>query len=160
MRLTALPRSVFYLLLVTFNFGGQLLTNLAGFLIPGYYTLATLFSVSLSKLDDNVQWLAYWVIFGFFNVLESAFNVTYWIPFYYTAKLLLLLWAGLPQFNGAQVIFKSFMQPLLAKYFLNTGAASANLRARVDGLSGGLSGDLGNKAGLGGKVDGMFNKSL
>lgn len=36
------------------NFGGQLLTNLAGFVIPGYYSLETLFSASNT---DNTQWL-------------------------------------------------------------------------------------------------------
>ncbi len=37
--------------------GGQLLVNLAGFVIPGYYSLEALFSVS--KTDDT-QWLTVW----------------------------------------------------------------------------------------------------
>jgi len=40
--------------LVFFNFGGQVLTNFAGFIIPGYYSLDALFSSS--KVDDT-QWL-------------------------------------------------------------------------------------------------------
>jgi receptor expression-enhancing protein 5/6 len=40
--------------LLTGPSGGQLLVNFAGFIIPGYYSLEALFSVS--KTDDT-QWL-------------------------------------------------------------------------------------------------------
>lgn len=43
-----------YFFLIVFNLGGQLLTNLAGFVIPGYYSLEALFTAS--KHDDT-QWL-------------------------------------------------------------------------------------------------------
>jgi len=43
-----------YFFFIFFNFGGQFLTNLAGFIIPGYYSLDALFSAS--KVDDT-QWL-------------------------------------------------------------------------------------------------------
>jgi hypothetical protein len=43
-----------YFFFIFFNIGGNLLTNVAGFVIPGYYSLEALFSVS--KADDT-QWL-------------------------------------------------------------------------------------------------------
>ena len=43
-----------YFFFIFFNFGGQILTNIAGFVIPGYYSLEALFSTS--KVDDT-QWL-------------------------------------------------------------------------------------------------------
>jgi hypothetical protein len=43
-----------YFFFIVFNLGGQLLTNLAGFAIPGYYSLNALFTAS--KTDDT-QWL-------------------------------------------------------------------------------------------------------
>jgi receptor expression-enhancing protein 5/6 len=43
-----------YFFFIVFNLGGQLLTNFAGFIIPGYYSLAALFSTT--KADDT-QWL-------------------------------------------------------------------------------------------------------
>ena len=43
-----------YFFLIVFNLGGQLLTNIAGFVIPGYYSLNALFTSS--KADDT-QWL-------------------------------------------------------------------------------------------------------
>lgn len=119
----------FYFLLVALNFGGQTLTNLAGFLVPGYYSLNTLFSSS--KVDET-QWVTYWMVFAFFTVLESLFSVTYWVPFYFAAKLLVLLWSGLPQTSGAQILFRSFIAPLLAKYFQAPSTSSAGLRFRAD----------------------------
>jgi hypothetical protein len=46
--------AVFIKRLLTRPSGGQLLVNFAGFVIPGYYSLEALFSVS--KVDDT-QWL-------------------------------------------------------------------------------------------------------
>lgn len=43
-----------YFFLIVFNLGGQLLTNLAGFVIPGYYSLGALFT---SSTADDTQWL-------------------------------------------------------------------------------------------------------
>jgi receptor expression-enhancing protein 5/6 len=43
-----------YFFLIVFNLGGQLLTNIAGFIIPGYYSLEALFTEG--KADDT-QWL-------------------------------------------------------------------------------------------------------
>ncbi|KAI1084125.1 TB2/DP1, HVA22 family-domain-containing protein [Whalleya microplaca] len=121
-----------YFFFIVFNLGGQLLTNLAGFLIPGYYSLAALFSTS--KADDT-QWLTYWVVFASFTVIESALSIVYWFPFYYTFKFVFLLWLSLPMFSGAQLIFRSFMQPMLGRYFSESGSTAANLRAKADSFS-------------------------
>jgi len=118
---------VVYFFLIFLNYGGQLLTNLAGFIVPGYYSLNALFTAS--KVDDT-QWLTYWVVFAFFSVIEAAFAVTYWFPFYFIFKFALIMWLGLPQFGGAQVVFRSFLHPVFSKYF--TGSASSNLRSKAD----------------------------
>jgi len=118
-----------YFFFIFFNFGGQLLTNVAGFIIPGYYSMEALFTVS--KVDDT-QWLTYWVVFSFLTVFESAINAVYWFPFYYTFKFLFTLWLALPQFGGAQIVFRSFMQPIFARYFSSSSSTAANLRAKAD----------------------------
>ncbi|KAI0471889.1 TB2/DP1, HVA22 family-domain-containing protein [Xylariaceae sp. FL0804] len=107
-----------YFFFIVFNLAGQLLTNLAGFIIPGYYSMAALFSAT--KADDT-QWLTYWVVFAFFTVIESALNLVYWFPFYFT-------------FNGAQLLFRSFLQPMLGRYFSESGSTAANLRAKADSV--------------------------
>merc|ERR1711964_751324 len=82
-----------YFFFIFFNIGGQLLTNVAGFIIPGYYSLEALFSVG--KADDT-QWLTYWVVFAFLTVFESLVSAVYWFPFYYTFKFIFVLWLALP----------------------------------------------------------------
>ncbi|EAQ86512.1 hypothetical protein CHGG_07765 [Chaetomium globosum CBS 148.51] len=122
-----------YLFLIIFNLGGQLLTNIAGFVIPGYFSLAALFTTS--KADDT-QWLTYWVVFAFFTVLESLVSVVYWFPFYYTFKFVFLLWLSLPAFSfrGAEIIFRSFLAPALGRYFHAPGSTASGLRAKADSL--------------------------
>ncbi|KAK4156472.1 TB2/DP1, HVA22 family-domain-containing protein [Chaetomidium leptoderma] len=123
-----------YFFLIIFNLGGQLLTNIAGFAIPGYYSVAALFSASK---EDDTQWLTYWVVFAFFTVVESLVSVVYWFPFYYTFKFVFLLWLSLPAFKGAELIFRSFMAPTLGRYFQQTrtpGSTASGLRAKADSL--------------------------
>ncbi|CAK7267004.1 ER membrane protein DP1/Yop1 [Sporothrix epigloea] len=123
----ALGLGALYLFFIIFNLGGQLLTNFAGFIIPGYFSLQALFSPSST---DDTQWLTYWVVFAFFTVAESFVNVVYWFPFYYTFKFVFLLWLSLPYFSGAQVVFRSFFIPAFGRYFNQAG--SAGLRAKAD----------------------------
>lgn len=118
-----------YFFLVFFNIAGEFLVNFAGFVIPGYYSLDALFSAS--KVDDT-QWLTYWVVYAFLTVLESIVNAVYWFPFYYTFKFVLVLWMALPQFGGAQIVFRSFIQPVFSRYFSQSGSTAADLRSRAD----------------------------
>lgn len=56
-----------YFFFIVFNLAGQLLTNLAGFVIPGYYSLEALFSVG--KADDT-QWLTVSVCY-YYNLTDT-----------------------------------------------------------------------------------------
>ncbi|KAF1915627.1 TB2/DP1, HVA22 family-domain-containing protein [Ampelomyces quisqualis] len=118
-----------YFFLIFFNIAGEFLVNIAGFIIPSYYSLNALFTAS--KVDDT-QWLTYWVVYAFLTVFESAVSAVYWFPFYYTFKFVLILWMALPQTAGAQIIFRSFLQPVFSRYFSESGSTAANLRAKVD----------------------------
>ncbi|KAF2623962.1 hypothetical protein BU25DRAFT_413855 [Macroventuria anomochaeta] len=118
-----------YFFLIFFNIAGEFLVNIAGFIIPSYYSLNALFSAS--KVDDT-QWLTYWVVYAFLTVFESAVSAVYWFPFYYTFKFVLVLWMALPQTAGAQIIFRSFIQPVFSRYFSESGSTAADLRAKVD----------------------------
>ncbi|KAF4120188.1 receptor expression-enhancing protein 5/6 [Geosmithia morbida] len=127
----ALGAAALYFLFIVFNIGGQLLTNIAGFIIPGYYSLNALFSSSSS---DDTQWLTYWVVFSAFTVLESLISIVYWFPFYFAFKFAFLLWLSLPPFYGAQIIFRSFLTPTLGRYF-DASSRSSGLRSKADGIS-------------------------
>ncbi|RMZ91979.1 hypothetical protein DV736_g770, partial [Chaetothyriales sp. CBS 134916] len=118
-----------YFFLVFFNIGGEFLVNFAGFIIPGYYSLQALFTTAKS---DDTQWLTYWVVYSFLNVFESLINAVYWFPFYYTFKFILILWMALPSTNGAQVVFRSVIQPLFSRFFTSTGTTATDLRGKAD----------------------------
>ncbi|OMP89166.1 Protein yop1 [Diplodia seriata] len=115
-----------YFFLIFFNIAGEFLVNVIGFALPGYYSLDALFSTT--KVDDT----QYWVVFAFFTVFESLVNAVYWFPFYYTFKFVLILWMALPQTSGAQVVFRSFIQPVFSRFFSHSGSTAANLRATAD----------------------------
>ncbi|KAK3081518.1 ER membrane protein DP1/Yop1 [Coniosporium uncinatum] len=117
-----------YFFLIFFNIAGEFLVNTAGFVLPAYYSLSALFS---SGKTDDTQWLTYWVVYAFLTVFESAVNAVYWFPFYYTFKFVAVLWMALPQTGGAQIIFRSFIQPVFSRFFEADGT-SANLRAQAD----------------------------
>ncbi|TKA28945.1 Protein yop1 [Salinomyces thailandicus] len=118
-----------YFFLVFFNIAGEFLVNTAGFAIPAYYSLGALFS---SGKTDDTQWLTYWVVYAFLTVIESAINAVYWFPFYYTFKFVLIVWMALPQTAGAQVVFRSLLQPLFARFFDSSSSTSAELRNTAD----------------------------
>jgi receptor expression-enhancing protein 5/6 len=118
-----------YFFLVFFNIAGEFLVNFAGFVIPGYYSLEALFSVS--KTDDT-QWLTYWVVYAFLTVIESMINAVYWFPFYYTFKFILILWMALPQTGGAQLLFHNVINPVFSRFFSQSGSTSADIRAKAD----------------------------
>jgi receptor expression-enhancing protein 5/6 len=127
-----LGAALLYFFFIVFNLGGQLLTNIAGFVIPGYYSLEALFTATT---HDDTQWLTYWVVFAFFTVTESFVNVVYWFPFYYTFKFVFLLWLSLPVFKGADLIFRNFLSPTLGRYFQQPPASTASgLRAKAANL--------------------------
>ncbi|KAI9158768.1 Protein yop-1 [Paramyrothecium foliicola] len=121
-----------YFFFIIFNLGGQFLTNLAGFVIPGYYSLAALFTHNTA---DDSQWLTYWVVFAFFTVAESFINIVYWFPFYFVFKFIFLLWLALPTFRGADIIFRSFLAPTFGRHFAAPGSTAAGVRSKAEGVS-------------------------
>ena len=73
-------------------------SNLVGWALPAYLSVKALESPSPA---DDIQWLTYWVVFGFFNFLESfALRVVlYYLPWYFAFKSVFILWLQLPQFR-------------------------------------------------------------
>lgn len=120
---TGLPRSYFvlggvgvYFLLIFLNVAGvgQLLSNIAGFVVPGYYSLVALESASTK---DDTQLLTYWVVFAFLNVAEFwSRAILYWVPFYYLFKTVFLIYIGIPATGGAALVYENFIHPLTQTY--------------------------------------------
>lgn len=129
---TKLPRSYaiigfagFYLLLTFLNIGGigQLLSNIAGFVLPGYLSLKAL---NTATKDDDEDLLIYWVVFALLNIVEFwSKAILYWIPFYWLVKTAFLLYLALPQFGGAKLVYHSVLKPVTDAYLFNGSAGGA-----------------------------------
>ena len=91
--------SVFLLsLLLLVNAAAAPVSNLVGWALPAYLSFK---AIESPGVQDDVQWLTYWVVFGFFNFLESfALSVVlYYFPWYFAFKTVFVLWLQLPQFR-------------------------------------------------------------
>ncbi|KAH6561704.1 hypothetical protein BASA50_003730 [Batrachochytrium salamandrivorans] len=116
-------------LLIFVNIWGNLLTNLMGFLYPAY---ASFKAIESRQTDDDVQWLTYWCVFGFFNILEFFADILlYWLPLYYTMKALVILWLVLPQFKGSVVLYKGFIRPFLIAESKTIDSTGERLKEKV-----------------------------
>jgi len=104
----------FFFAFVLFGFGAGPLCNLVGFAYPLYASFKALQS---SDKTDDTQWLTYWMVYGFFEMVESFTDFfLFWIPFYYLFKILFLLWCFLPQFRGADLLYHKFIEPFFLRY--------------------------------------------
>ncbi|KAJ3191940.1 ER membrane protein DP1/Yop1 [Irineochytrium annulatum] len=119
----------FFFLLILFNFWGNFLTTLLGFIWPAYQSFK---AIETKGTDDDTQWLTYWCVFGFLNVLEFfGDHLLYWIPFYYTFKAGVILYMILPQFRGATTIYRQVLRPYLIKEQFRIDGEISGFKAKV-----------------------------
>lgn len=110
--------------MIFLNFGGigQLLSNLAGFVLPGYLSLKALKTKTSS---DDTKLLTYWVVFAALQIVEFwSKTILYWVPAYFLFKTLFLVYIALPSTNGAELIYNSLLAPLSDKYITVDGPAN------------------------------------
>ncbi|KAL0065705.1 ER membrane protein DP1/Yop1 [Marasmius tenuissimus] len=110
---TVLAGGALVIFLHLFNALAQPASNLVGWGLPAYLSFKAL---ETTTHQDDIQWLTYWVVFGFFNFLESmALSVVlYYVPWYFAFKTVFVLWLQLPAFRGAQTTYFTVLKPVLA----------------------------------------------
>ncbi|KAG2045029.1 TB2/DP1, HVA22 family-domain-containing protein [Suillus americanus] len=95
------------------------------FLLPSYSTYKAL----SSPLSGELQSLSmYWAVVGAFIAIESTIgSFVSWLPFYWEARTLFLLYLSLPQIQGSTYIYKTYLEPFCSKNEaeLDSGIASA-----------------------------------
>ncbi|KAG7090663.1 hypothetical protein E1B28_009762 [Marasmius oreades] len=106
------------------------ISNLVGWVIPAYLSFKALETPSA---QDDIQWLTYWVVFGFFNFLESfALSVLlYYLPWYFAFKTIFILWLQLPAFRGAQTTYHTLLKPVFANVSNSTVVRHTETSAEV-----------------------------
>lgn len=142
---SGLPRSyavigvvVVYFVLIFLNVGGigQLLSNIAGFVVPGYYSLIAL---ETSRTDDDTKLLTYWVVFAFLNVVEFwSKAILYWIPFYWLFKTIFLLYIGIPSLGGAVAVYNAVIEPISKKILHGGDNIADDIGDMASGVSTGV----------------------
>eukprot|EP00588_Corethron_pennatum_P009931 CAMPEP_0194265190 /NCGR_PEP_ID=MMETSP0169-20130528/515_1 /TAXON_ID=218684 /ORGANISM="Corethron pennatum, Strain L29A3" /LENGTH=212 /DNA_ID=CAMNT_0039005607 /DNA_START=94 /DNA_END=732 /DNA_ORIENTATION=- len=103
--------------LLTFLFflgiGAGSLCRIVGFIYPAYKSFE---AIENRTRGEDTQWLIYWVVYGFFTIIETFVDfLLYWVPFYFAFKLAFLLWAMLPQTKGAKFLYDTFLKDILKK---------------------------------------------
>ncbi|CAH8655897.1 unnamed protein product [Dicrocoelium dendriticum] len=104
-----------FLLYLLLGHGTAVLVLLIGFLYPAYQSIKAIESPSK---DDDTQWLCYWVVFAFLQMVEACtFSLVYYIPIYTTIKCIFLLhcMAPIPE-NGSVFVYKHVIRPLFLKH--------------------------------------------
>ncbi|KAJ2703467.1 ER membrane protein DP1/Yop1 [Coemansia sp. IMI 203386] len=117
----AVGTSVLVFSMVFFNVAAPLLVNLTGF---GYAAYATMNAIESPGKEDDVQWLTYWVVYGFLNVAEYFTGfITYWVPFYFVFKLAFVIWLMLPSTRGAEQLYNKGLKTMVNR-MTNASAAA------------------------------------
>ena len=98
-------------ILLLFNSLASPISNLVGWAFPAYLSFKALESPGV---QDDIQWLTYWVVFGFFNFLETfALRlVLYYLPWYFAFKTLFVLWLQLPAFKVCSLFLPKLFFPI------------------------------------------------
>mmetsp|Transcript_10636 Transcript_10636/g.17442 ORF Transcript_10636/g.17442 Transcript_10636/m.17442 type:complete len:302 (-) Transcript_10636:117-1022(-) len=106
----------FALCFLLYGFCGQLVCNVIGFGYPALESFKCLQHHQRNPRHTEF-WLQYWTVFAVIALLENCtYYIVVWIPFYYPAKLCLVLWLCSPLTQGAQCAFELVVSPLFSRH--------------------------------------------
>jgi receptor expression-enhancing protein 5/6 len=115
----ALAFVVFLLGFLLFGIGGNLITQLVGFVYPAYESFKALEPDNEKRENPRMMrtWLTYWIVYSLFSVVEVFVDwILYWVPLYYLLKLVFLVWLMIPKLGGAELVYKVLIEPSLRQY--------------------------------------------
>lgn len=112
-----------FLLLVILS-GFRAIAHLVAYIYPGWRSLQVL---NAGDRDEDTLWLSYWVIYGFFTVLESITDLLkHRIPLYELVKMGFYLY--LYEMKGALVVYERLLRPLV----INAEAFRVHTKTHVE----------------------------
>lgn len=109
-----LVAALFLIFSFILGYGGlKLMIDILGLLYPAYMTLHY---DPIVAPQDAVQWMTYWLVYSSLQMVEGLFpGVFIHIPYYFSAKMGIMIWLCHPDTMGAKVIFHQLLQPMIDK---------------------------------------------
>ncbi|XP_023707717.1 uncharacterized protein LOC111864597 isoform X2 [Cryptotermes secundus] len=85
-----------------------------GTLYPAY---ASYKAVRTKNVKEYVKWMMYWIVFALFTCAETFTDMflSFWFPFYYEIKIILVLWLLSPATKGSSILYRKFVHPMLSR---------------------------------------------
>jgi receptor expression-enhancing protein 5/6 len=150
---------VFMLGFLLFGIGGNLITQLVGFVYPAYESFKALEPDEEKRENPRMMrtWLTYWIVYSLFSVLEVFVDyILYWVPLYYLLKLVFLVWLMIPKLGGAELVYNAMIKPMLRQYRKRIDVVIDDAHGKIAEATKGMD-DVANKAkfvatAVGGKV--------
>merc|ERR1711982_81219 len=109
-------------LIITFLYvigGGKLISDPTCFAYPAYMSFKAIDTIE--TLEDDIQWLTYWIVFSFMSFLETyATAIISFVPFYFGFKIMFMIWLYHPKYQGASLVYKQVLRPMFYPYYASS----------------------------------------
>ena len=100
-----------FVLIMAYLYGTLILLTTLTVLYP---SLRSIRAIQTEAGDDDKTWLTYWMVFGSFTALETYVGfLMEFLPHYHLFRFLFFIWLLIPWFNGAEIMYKNVMRPLV-----------------------------------------------
>jgi len=107
----------------------SVLCNIVGVVYPAY---ASFKALETPGDEDDKQWLTYWVVFAALTIVEDISDLlVFWLPFYFEAKLAVLILLQVPQLNLSAVIYSSYIRPFFKSKEKEIDASMAEVASKI-----------------------------
>ncbi|KAJ7169717.1 TB2/DP1, HVA22 family-domain-containing protein [Mycena filopes] len=101
------------------------------FLLPVFGTFKALSHRPVSE-PELERWTKYWAVIGVLVAYEYLFEfLMSWFPFYWECKTLFLLFLSLPQTQGSNFIYDSYLQPFFSRNEVELDAGILNIQRKT-----------------------------
>ncbi|KAF9440341.1 hypothetical protein P691DRAFT_737402 [Macrolepiota fuliginosa MF-IS2] len=109
----------------------RVISSVVAFLYPGYASYKTLSQRPASE-EDLERWLMYWCVLGCVVGVEYVAEwIVSWIPFYYSLKMIFLLYLAIPQTQGSSYLYRTHLQPFFRAHESQIDSTIARVKSRL-----------------------------